>query len=190
MPAETEMASPSSSEVSSDLVLEIDRTFDAPRALVFRLWSAPEHISRWWGPRGYYLSHCEMEFREGGKWRFCMMPESGKGHWIHGEYREIRSPERLSFTYTNDADGHDMLVEMDFLEEGQKTRLKFRQAVFMNVRERDGHNGGWSEALEIFERYLERYLELYQSGRLSESKLGWRDSAAGGDLPPATAAFG
>jgi uncharacterized protein YndB with AHSA1/START domain len=167
---------------SADRVLAIDRLFDAPRALVFRLWSAPEHIVRWWGPRGFHLSQCEMDFREGGAWRFCMMPESGRGHWIHGEYREIDPPRRLSFTYTNDADGHDMLVEMDFLAEGEKTRLKFRQAVFMNVRERDGHRGGWTESLEIFERYL----ELYQSGKLPESRLGWRQGEVPGiaaDLP-------
>ena len=177
-------ATAESAEVPAELVLELERVFEAPRALVFRLWSSPEHISRWWGPKGYHLSSCQMNFTEGGSWRFCMMPESGKGHWIHGEYREIRPPERLCFTYTNDADGHDMLVEMDFFAEGEKTRLKFRQAVFMNVRERDGHRGGWSEALGIFADYL----RLYREGRLTDSPLGWRqgeiaDVAA--DLPRA-----
>ena len=83
----------------ADRVLEIERVFKAPRALVFKLWSAPEYITRWWGPKGFHLSHCDMDFREGGAWRFCMMPESGKGHWVHGEYREIQPPHRLAFTY-------------------------------------------------------------------------------------------
>ena len=169
--------------VRDDLVLNLEHVFDAPRALVFRLWSSPEHIARWWGPRGYHLGHCEMDFRVGGSWRFCMQPEGRPGHWIHGEYREIRPPERLSFTYINDSDGHEMLVELDFLDEGQKTRLIFRQAEFLNVAERDGHRGGWSQTFGIFERFV----RLYESGVLSDSKLGWRDVAAGGDLPSAVA---
>lgn len=165
------------------LVLEIDRLFNAPRELVFKLWSSPEHIARWWGPKSLHLSHCEMDFRVGGKWHFCMQPPQGEGHWIHGEYREIRAPERLAFSYINDADGQVMLVELDFLAEGNKTRLKFRQAKFMTVTERNGHRYGWQLSFDIFARYI----ELYQAGGLSRSRLGWRDVAAGGDLPTAVA---
>lgn len=157
------------------LVLTIERVFDAPRELVFRVWSSPEHIVRWWGPKGYRLGHCEMEFREGGAWRFAMQPRPDYQHWIHGVYREIRPPERLAFTYINDADGQEMLVELDFLAEGQKTRLKFRQAEFMSVLERNAHNGGWTETFDI----VDIYLDLLQHGRLGPSPLGWRQ----GDVP-------
>ncbi len=163
-------------------MLEIERLFEAPRALLFRLWSAPEHITRWWGPQGLYLSHCEMEFREGGHWRFCMMPESGTGHWIHGVYREIRSPERLSFTYINERDGHEMLVTLDFVERGDKTLLKFRQARFISVAERDDHNFGWTSTLGIFARYL----LLYRGGALSDTPLGWREDGVEADLKAAS----
>jgi uncharacterized protein YndB with AHSA1/START domain len=155
---------------SEKRVLEIDRVFDGPRALVFKLWSAPEHIVRWWGPTGFHLTHCEMDFRVGGSFRYCMQGPGRPGHWIHGTYREIRPPERLSFVYVNDADGHEMLVTLDFLEEGEKTRLKFRQAVFLSMAECDGHRRGWSETFGIFARYV----LLYQTGGLSESLLGWR----------------
>ena len=162
-------------------VLEIERVFDAPRALVFKLWSAPEHIARWWGPQGLYLSHCEMEFREGGHWRFCMMPESGDGHWVHGVYREIRAPERLSFTYTNERDGHDMLETLDFLEQGERTMLKFRQERFFSVAERDSHAHGWGSTFGIFDRYL----RLYRDGDLPGEPLAWREHGAGADLKAA-----
>ncbi|HEY4200536.1 MAG TPA: SRPBCC domain-containing protein [Devosiaceae bacterium] len=136
-----------------DETLVIERIFDAPRALVFRLWSSPEHIVRWWGPEGYHLSSCSMDFREGGEWRFCMSrPE--RNHWIHGVYREIAPPGRLSFTYINDADGHEMLVTLDFTEQDGKTLMRFRQAPFMNVRERDGHGWGWSSSFDLFSQYL------------------------------------
>lgn len=157
-------------------VLEIERVFNAPRELVFKLWSVPEHIVRWWGPKGYQLGHCEMDFRVGGSWRFAMQPSPDHQHWIHGVYKEIRPPERLSFTYTNDADGHDMLVELDFLAEGEKTRLKFRQAEFMSVLERNAHNGGWSETFDIFDTYL----ALYQASGLGQSRLGWRQGEVAG----------
>lgn len=140
--------------VSEELLLEITRIFDAPRALVFKVWSQPEHIVRWWGPETFHLSRCEMDFRVGGDWRFCMS-RPGRDHWIHGTYREIAPPERLSFTYINDADGHNMLVEMDFIDLGDKTEMRFRQWEFMNVRERDGHRYGWSSTFDLLDKYLE-----------------------------------
>jgi uncharacterized protein YndB with AHSA1/START domain len=162
--------------------LVLEHLFDAPRALVFRLWASPEHVVRWWGPRGMSLSHCEMDFREGGSWRFCMRTDAGREHWTHGVYREIRAPERLAFTYINERDGHEMLVELDFLEEGRKTRLKFRQAEFMSVLERNAHGVGWTQTFGIFDVYL----DLFQSARLTESRLGWRRGevpGVAGDLP-------
>src|SRR5687767_3282065 len=53
-------------------VLEIVRTFEAPRPLLFRLWADPAHRVRWWGPEGYGLSHCEVDFRVGGVWSVAM----------------------------------------------------------------------------------------------------------------------
>jgi uncharacterized protein YndB with AHSA1/START domain len=136
-------------------ILELERVFDAPRALVYRLWTEPRHTARWWGPRGSRLTHSEMDFRVGGKWRMCMTFDGGVEHWTHGEYREIRPPERLVMTYVNDADGHEMLVEIDFAEEGERTRLKLRQSVFLSLNERDGHRGGWSQTLDAFAAYIE-----------------------------------
>ena len=52
--------------------LEITRVFDAPRDLVFSLWSNPEHVKRWWHPSGFTTPTFEMDFREGGRYRYCI----------------------------------------------------------------------------------------------------------------------
>ncbi len=60
------------SRVENDRVLVLERIFDAPRELVFKLFKEPEHLKRWWGPRGWSLPVCNVEFRVGGVWHFCM----------------------------------------------------------------------------------------------------------------------
>ena len=147
---------PSNSTVAdaSAEVLEITRVFDAPRELVFKLWSAPEHIVRWWGPEGLYLSHCEMDFRVGGKWRFCMQLGTDRQFWISGVYREITPPSRLVFTYIGDEAQYDTLVEIDFVDLGDKTEMRFRQAPFPDVESRDSHNFGWSSTLGLLADYV------------------------------------
>jgi len=141
------------------LILEIDRMFDAPRELVWRLWRDPEHMVRWHGPEGYWLLECDLDFRVGGKWRRCMSNGPGHRHFIRGEYLEIEEPRRLSFTYINEYDGFETVVTMDFLDEGGKTRMLFRQTPFINQAERDGHGWGWNSGFDCFARYLERFID-------------------------------
>jgi len=140
-------------------VLEIDRMFEAPRELVFRLWSRPECIVRWWGPEGLYLSSCEMDFRVGGAWRFTMHSIGGSEYPIHGVYREITPPSRLSFTYCpEEQGGFETLVEIDFIDRGGRTQMLFRQAPFPDAGLRDGHNIGWSSTLGLLGDYAARVL--------------------------------
>lgn len=142
----------------ADRVLVLTRLLDAPRALVFRVWTQPEHIVRWWGPRGFALAHCDMEPRPGGKYRFCMRERGHKDHWLHGVYREISPPEKLSFTFVWERDdgseSPETLVTVTLDEEGAKTRLTLHQAVFETVEIRDGHRGGWSDSLDMLTEYL------------------------------------
>jgi uncharacterized protein YndB with AHSA1/START domain len=101
-----------------------------------------------------WLTHCELDFRVGGKWRRCMSNAAGKQHWIHGEYLDIREPDRLQFTYINDADGHEMVVTLDFAERDGRTVMQFHQAPFFSVAERDGHGFGWRSGFELFAAYV------------------------------------
>jgi len=137
-----------------DEVLEFEREFDAPASLVWRLWRDPEHMVRWHGPEGYWLTHCEIDFRVGGKWRRCMSRAADHAHWIYGEYLEIDEPRRLVFTYINDFDPFETVVELDFSERNGKTLMRFRQAPFPTVEERDSHGWGWMSGFGLFASYL------------------------------------
>ena len=76
----------------------ITRVFDAPRSLVFKAWTDPEHMARWWGPRGFTNPICELDARVGGAWRIVMRSPAGIEYPCGGVYREIVEPERLVFT--------------------------------------------------------------------------------------------
>ena len=80
-------------------VLVLTRLIDAPRGLVFSVWTQPEHLTRWWGPNQFTLPHCEGDFREGGAYKFCMRAPDGSDHWVWGTYEEIVPPSRLVFTW-------------------------------------------------------------------------------------------
>lgn len=154
------MRSSSATAEQHELVLEIDRVFEAPRELIWRLWRDPEHMVRWHGPKGYALTACEIDFRIGGKWRRCMSRHPGHAHWIHGEYLEIVEPSRLSFSYINEHDGFETIVTMDFSEpEPGRTRMRFRQTPFISRQERDEHGWGWRSGFDMLERYLAQFVD-------------------------------
>lgn len=139
-------------------VLVVTRVFDAPRALVFRVWTAPEHLARWWAPQGFELLETRMDVRPGGAWYRRMRAPSGSIHVKRGVYREVLPPARLAFTYADEEDGElgpETLVTVTFEEECAQTRLTLRQAMFETVALRDGHAGGWGSALDRFAAYLE-----------------------------------
>ncbi len=152
---------PNSETEGDELVLEITRVFDAPPDLVFRMWQDPEHLVRWHGPESLWLISCTQDFRIGGSWRRCMSSRPGHAHWISGVFTEIAGPSRLCFTYINEYDGFEMLVEMDFVPLGDKTQMHFRQGLFKNIAERDGHGRGWNSSLGL----LADYIKLVEMGR-------------------------
>jgi uncharacterized protein YndB with AHSA1/START domain len=138
----------------------VTRVLDAPRKLVFRVWTAPEHAARWWGPQGFTLVSCEMDARSGGAWRRCMRAPEGTVHWKRGMYREVVEPELLVFTYADEdedgAAGPETLVTVTFAEHAGKTKLTLRQTGFQTLASRDGHEGGWTSALERLAEYFAR----------------------------------
>lgn len=136
-----------------DQVLSISRSFDAPPELLFKLWADPAHRVRWWGPSGMALARCEVDFRVGGTWRCTMARADGYQHPVSGRFTEIVEHTRLCFTYVNEYDGHEMLVEMDFVPEGDGTRMHFTQAPFKDVEERDGHRYGWTSTFSMLATY-------------------------------------
>ena len=81
--------------IVSDTEVMLERTFDAPRDLVFRAHASCEHISKWWGRRVDTMAACEMDFRPGGRWRFVNRDDQGNEIVFHGEYTTIIEPERI-----------------------------------------------------------------------------------------------
>jgi uncharacterized protein YndB with AHSA1/START domain len=77
---------------------EIVRMFDAPRELVYRMFTEAEHVARWWAPLPYTIPVCTIDLRPGGKWHYCMRSPEGELHWCLSTYREIIEPELVVFT--------------------------------------------------------------------------------------------
>ena len=142
----------------TDRVLVVERIFDAPRSLVFRAWIEPQHLFRWFGPRGYTVPSYTLDPRPGGGWRCCMVSPEGREHWVRGVFREVLEPERLAFTWAHEnADGtlgHETLITVTFADLGEKTGLTLRQETFESIEARDDHRNGWSSAIERLAEYL------------------------------------
>jgi uncharacterized protein YndB with AHSA1/START domain len=137
---------------SDERELLIVRTFDAPRALVWRAWTEPERMARWMSPAGFTIPFNEGELRPGGAWRAQMRSPEGEILHLAGVYREIVPPERLVFTHAwTDEDGTpgpETLVTVTLAEQGGKTVMTFRQTGFSSAASRDGHGGGWTECFD------------------------------------------
>ena len=143
----------------SERELVITRLFDAPRSLVFKAWTEPEHMAKWLGPQGFTSSILRSDLRPGGAYRFHMRDPQGGDHWQQGVYREIVPPERLVCTYTwADAEGNptrpETLLTVIFEEQGGKTKLTLRQGVFESVTARDDHQSGWTSSFERLADYM------------------------------------
>ncbi|BBI31739.1 SRPBCC domain-containing protein [Cohnella abietis] len=125
------------SNVENDRVLVLERVFNAPRDLVFQMFKEPEHLKRWWGPKGWEIPVCTIDFRPGGVWHYCMKcVDQNQGHfygmesWAKGIYKEIVEPETITYNnYFSDAEGNineslpGSLIKMEFIDLGGKTKL-------------------------------------------------------------------
>ncbi|MBL8517505.1 MAG: SRPBCC domain-containing protein [Betaproteobacteria bacterium] len=83
----------------------IARWLDAPRDLVFEVWTDPKHIREWWGPEGFSNTRCEADFRVGGEFHTHLLGPDGVTYPCKGIYREIVVPERVVYEGVPD-DGH------------------------------------------------------------------------------------
>jgi uncharacterized protein YndB with AHSA1/START domain len=142
----------------------VTHVFDAPRALVWKAWTEPQHLTHWWAPNGCTTPFCRIDLRVGGKFHFCMRFDDGLEMWGLGIYREIVEPDRIVYTDTfADAEGNSVppsyygmsaghpaetLVTVTFSEHDGKTKLTLRQSVSGSFAERDGMQQGWSQMLD------------------------------------------
>lgn len=144
-------------------MLVLTRLLAAPRELVFQVWTQPEHLARWWGPKHFHLPFCQVDFREGGVYKFCMRAPDGSNHWVWGAYREILAPERLVFTWHRTQEPEEVnpwgvtVVTITLTEQAGNTLLTLHQATFQKIEERDAHRGGWTECLDRLASYVSHH---------------------------------
>jgi uncharacterized protein YndB with AHSA1/START domain len=154
--------------------LVITRVFDAPRHLVWEVWTDPKHVKRWWGPKGFTTPVAKNDFRVGGKYLYCMRgpkdTEYDKDFWSTGVYREIVKPERIVATDSfADDKGNvvpgshygmpddfplEMLVTVTFEDIGGKTRMTLRHAGMPAGEMADGAGQGWNESFDKLDELL------------------------------------
>lgn len=148
----------------SERELVITRIFDAPRELVWKAWTEPEHVMRWWGPKGFTSPVCKIDLRVDGRYLNCMRSPEGQDFWSTGVYREIVEPERIVYTDSfSDAEGNvvpashyglsgdfplELQVTVTFEEHEGKTKLTLRHVGIPSGADYDGAQQGWSESFD------------------------------------------
>ncbi len=149
---------------TTEQALVIERIFDAPRELVWKAWTEPERVVRWWGPKGYTSPGCNIDLRVGGSYLWCMRSPEGQDLWSTGVYREIAPFERIVCTNSfADEDGNvvpashygitadlplEMLATVTLEDLGAKTKLTLRHEGFPPGEMRDGAGVGWNESFD------------------------------------------
>lgn len=143
----------------------LTREFDAPRALVFRMWTEPKHLAQWWGPCGFTNPVCEWDARPGGKIYDVMRAPNGAEFPMGGEFRELVAPERL--VLTTGALGEtgklifELLHEVTFAELQGKTMLTIRSRVTMTTPGAEKYLGGFETGMTLsLERLAEGLAEI------------------------------
>ena len=150
----------------ADRELIIERTFKAPRALVFEVLTRPEHVRNWYGLRDHTMPVCNIDLRPGGKWRYVLRDPNGQEYAFRGEYREIAPPARIVSTEEFEGmPGTEYVVTMTLEEKKGVTTLR-SHLVYQNNEHREGHIASGMERgmNETFDR-LDEYLETMSSAR-------------------------
>ncbi len=149
----------------------VTRIFNAPRELVWKVWTDPERVKRWWGPKNYTAPVCKIDLRVGGKNLYCMRSPEGQDFWSTGVYREIVEFERIVCTdsfadekgspvpasyYGMSGDWPAELVVTVTFEEHEKgkTKLTLHQAGIPAGQMSELTEAGWNESFDKFAESL------------------------------------
>jgi uncharacterized protein YndB with AHSA1/START domain len=141
--------------------IRIERVFDAPRERVFGVFTDPELIPEWWGPRDTATTVDVMDVRAGGSWRFAVTDADGNATGFRGTYREVTPHERIVQTFEWEGmPGHVSVETAEFEDLGERTRV-VTTSIFHTAEERDGMlqsgmEGGMNETYQRLDELLVR----------------------------------
>jgi uncharacterized protein YndB with AHSA1/START domain len=131
-----------------DTQILITREFDAPRHLVYKAWTTPELVKRWWHANRGEMTVAEIDLRVGGRWRYVLVTPDGMEAGFHGEYREIVPDERLVSTEAYegipDADAHAALDTLTLVEVDGRTTM----IVLVEHRTKEGRDAHIESGME------------------------------------------
>jgi uncharacterized protein YndB with AHSA1/START domain len=143
----------------ADNQILITREFNAPKHLVWRAYTTPELVKRWWAGDNGKVTSAEIDLRVGGRWRYVM--DAG-GHEVafHGEYREIEAPDRLvnteAFEGIPDPDEHAGLITVTLTEQDGRTSMEmlceYRDRTDRDAVIQSGMEGGMQTSLDALEK--------------------------------------
>ncbi len=137
--------------------LTLERFYPVAPDKVWRAWTDPEAIKRWWGPGGHDpVSVAELDVRVGGRFRIVFGGAEGRDHEVHGVYREVVPDRKLVFTWTwpRTTPERESLVTIEFRAVHRGTELFFLHEKHFDETVRDNHRQGWSESFVKLEQFL------------------------------------
>jgi uncharacterized protein YndB with AHSA1/START domain len=141
----------------TDTQILIEREFDAPKHLVYKAWTTPELVERWWGGQHGEVTLVEIDLRVGGTWRYVMVANEGFEVGFHGEYQELVPNERIVSTEV--FEGYPDAAAMNTLTltevDGRTTMSVLVQHT--TKEHRDGHidsgmEGGMQQSFDLLEQ--------------------------------------
>lgn len=146
--------------------LIVKRMLNAPAERVFRAWTSAEEIQQWMRPEpGMVIPRASVDLRVGGKYRIQMQKPDGEFYTAVGEFREVKAPERLVYTWDwekdgsgaefGEVEGKPTLITVEFLQRGERTEFVLTHTRFASVESRDNHAHGWSNVAESLATFLE-----------------------------------
>jgi len=144
-------------EIKERPFLTLNRLYPVAPEKVYRAWTDPEAIRRWWGPGGHDpVSLAELDVRVGGRFRIVFGGADGRAHEVQGVYREVVPNRRLAFTWTwpNSTPERESLVTITFRAAAGGTELDFRLEQLFDETVRDNHRRVWTESLVKLYDYL------------------------------------
>ncbi|HEX3437479.1 MAG TPA: SRPBCC family protein [Pseudacidobacterium sp.] len=140
----------------TDCEIVLTRVFNAPRELVFDAFSKPELLKRWFGPHGWSLATCEVDFRVGGGFRFIMNGPDGRAMGMRGRYKEIERPFRsVHMESYDDYPGETQVTSVLTEQDGKTTLTATILAPSKEIRDAIVQSGMEHGAAESYDKLAE-----------------------------------